>query len=349
MIRSIFIALLCFAITACSGTSSPPSGGIYWPTRDWRSSSPEEQGMDGQALEVLLASIKQAGPDLDSLLVIRHGTIVSETYFHGYNQKKIHQQYSITKSFIATLVGIAIDQGLIEDTHRLVMDFFPGAEFKNLDEDKRLMTLEHLLTMTSGLDWEDTDPAFAALYGSEDWVSYIMGLPERTAPGAQFNYCSGCSHLLSAILQSASGMNTQEFAEQTLFTPLGITSYDWETDPAGTPIGGWGLSLTPRDMAKLGYLYLHAGEWEGEQVVSSAWIERATQKLVQAEGELGYGYQWWIYPRFGAYTALGKEGQTIFVVPQEDLIVVTTASSQPNHDAIFDLIENGILPAIQEP
>jgi CubicO group peptidase (beta-lactamase class C family) len=100
-------------------------------------------------------------------------------------------------------------------------------------------------------------------------------------------------------------------------------------------------------MAKLGYLYLHAGEWNGEQVVSSGWIAQATRKHTETDGDLGYGYQWWIYPKYGAYTALGRYGQTIFVVPESDLIVVTTAGSLENHDAIFRLIEDYILPAIQ--
>jgi CubicO group peptidase (beta-lactamase class C family) len=305
--------------------------------------------MDGRVLKDLLASIKRDGPDLDSLLVIRHGNIVSETYYHGYKRGKVHHIFSCTKSFIATLVGIAIDQGIIKDTSLTATDFDPDYAKDYLSADKRQISLEHMLTMKTGLGWNETDSTFDALYRSDDWLTFMYDLPMVAQPGKEFNYCSGCTHLLSAAIRSASGMNTQEFAEQALFTPLGITDYTWETDPAGTSIGGWGLNLTPRDMAKLGYLYLHAGEWDGEQVVSSAWIDRATQKLVEGEGDLGYGYLWWIYPRFGAYAALGRDGQTIFVVPEEDLIVVTTAASQENHDAIFEMIEKFILPAIQEP
>jgi CubicO group peptidase (beta-lactamase class C family) len=208
------------------------------------------------------------------------------------------------------------------------------------------MKLEHLLTMTPGLGWQDEDPVFGELYRSQDWVAYVLNKPMLEQPGTRFNYCSGCSHVLSAVLQQAAHTNTRDFAQKFLFGPLGITNYQWEADSKGIPIGGWGLQLTPRDMAKLGYLYLHQGEWDGQAIVASQWIEKATQKHVEAEDELGYGYQWWINPRLGAYMALGRYGQTIYVVPEADLIVVTTAGLE-NHDEIFRLIEAYILPAIQ--
>jgi CubicO group peptidase (beta-lactamase class C family) len=208
------------------------------------------------------------------------------------------------------------------------------------------MKLEHLLTMTTGLAWEDEDPVFGEMYRSQDWVAYVMNKSMVEQPGSRFNYCSGCSHVLSAIIQQATRTNTRDFAQEALFDPLGITSYRWEVDPNGIPIGGWGLDMTPRDMARLGYLYLHQGEWNGQQIVSAQWVEKATQKHIDTDDELDYGYQWWINPRLGAYMALGREGQTIFVVPEEDMIIVTTAGLE-NHDEIFRLIETYILPAIQ--
>jgi CubicO group peptidase (beta-lactamase class C family) len=151
--------------------------------------------------------------------------------------------------------------------------------------------------------------------------------------------------VLSAIVQQATGENLRDFLQKNLFKPLGIEKYTWEDDTQGVSIGGWGLSLTPRDMAKLGYLYLHKGQWEGQQVVSSKWVETATQKQVTTEGEDGYGYQWWILPSVGGYAALGRYGQTIFVAPEQDLIVVTTAEVQ-DHDEIFRLIQDYILKAV---
>ena len=141
-------------------------------------------------------------------------------------------------------------------------------------------------------------------------------------------------------------MNTRDFAEQDLFKPLGISNVYWETDAAGIPIGGWGLRLTPRDMAKLGYLYLRDGMWDGKQIVSAEWVERATRKLTGTDSDLGYGYQWWTYPTLEAYTALGRYGQTIFVIPQLDMVIVTTAETD-DHTPIFELIEDYVFPAAQ--
>lgn len=319
----------------------------YWPTQGWRTAAAEAQGMDAVKLAAALDAVKQSGLNLHSLLVIRNGTIVSETYFGAYNQETRHELYSCTKSFVATLVGIAIDRGKISGVARPVKEFFPGRTFKNWDTGKQALTLEHLLTMTAGLAWVEGDPAYRELYLSRDWVQFMLDKPMVAPPGSRFNYCSGCSHVLSAIVQGQTGMNTRKFAEQELFGLLGITNLDWSTDSAGIPIGGWGLQLTPRDMAKLGYLYLHRGLWDGRQVVSAAWVQAATTSHTGADGPLGYGYQWWVYPRFGAYTALGRDGQTIFVVPDLDLVVVTTAATS-GHDAIFQLIEQYIVPAAQK-
>jgi CubicO group peptidase (beta-lactamase class C family) len=339
------------ATVAVSSSNVPtlkPATDVYWPTKAWRASTPEEQGMDSQKLAQMLAAIQEQRLSLHSLLVIRNGYIVSETYFPPYRQDTTHELYSCTKSFISTLIGIALDKAFIDRVDHRIVDFFPGRTFANLDPQKAAMTLEDVLTMRSGLDWQEGDPAYVAMYRSADWVKYVLDKPMAASPGSQFNYCSGCSHLLSAILQKATGMNTRDFAKQYLFKPLGISNFKWETDSAGIPIGGWGLQLTPRDMAKLGYLYLRGGQWDGRQIVSSAWVEDATQKHTDTDGDLGYGYQWWTVPSLAAYTALGRYGQTIFVVPAEDLVIVTTAQME-DHTEIFKIIGGYILPAVQKP
>jgi CubicO group peptidase (beta-lactamase class C family) len=284
---------------------------------------------------------------LHSLLVIRHGVIVSETYFASYKASTLHELYSVTKSFTATLVGIALDQDYLPDVDQRVVDYFPELTFSNMDERKEAMTVKDLLTMTSGLDWQEGDPTYRAMYMSPNWVQFVLDLPMKTEPGDEFLYCSGCSHVLSAIVQQATGDNLSDFAQKNLFKPLGIQNVRWENGSQGVSIGGWGLSLAPRDMAKLGYLYLHEGQWDGKQVISADWVRAATSKQVTTEAEDGYGYQWWVLPSQGGYAALGLYGQTVFVAPEQDLIVVTTAQ-EPDHDRIFQLIQEYILRAVKE-
>ena len=356
-----FLGLLCIfaaVLVGCAAPSTPaaqaqvPEGTQSvrgpWPTAGWTTSSPEEQGMDPQKLAEMLDTIQQKKLRLDSLLIVRHGYLVLEQYYGSYQQDTRHELYSCTKSFISTLVGIALDQGLLSGTDQPVLEFFYGRTFANPDPRKNAMTLEDLLTMRSGLDWLEDDSTYQAMYLSPDWVKYVLDLPMAQAPGSNFLYCSGCSHVLSAILQKAAGMGTLDFARRNLFEPLGITNLRWDTDRAGIPIGGWGLQITPRDMAKLGYLYLRGGQWDGRQIVSPAWVERATQSQTSTGGNLGYGYQWWIYPSLGGYTALGRYGQTIFVIPGSDLVIVTTATLD-GHDEIFRLIEDYIVPAVKGP
>ena len=354
------VALLCLLNVILAGCSSSPTTALptngstltpaidtYWPTEAWRTSAPEEQGMDSQKLAEMLSTIQGQHLNLHSLLIIRNGYLVSETYFGVYQQDTRHELYSCTKSFVSTLIGIAIDKGYIDRTDRRVVDFFPERTFSYLDEQKEAMTLEDLLTMRSGLDWQEGDPVYGAMYRSPDWVQFVLDEPMAQPPGSSFNYCSGCSHVLSAILQETTGMNPRDFAELYLFQPLGISDIRWDTDAVGIPIGGWGLQMTPRDMAKLGYLYLQDGQWDGEQIVSVRWVENATRKHTETDGALGYGYQWWTYPSLGGYTALGRYGQTIFVIPEADLVVVTTAQME-DHDEVFQLIEQYILPAAEQ-
>jgi CubicO group peptidase (beta-lactamase class C family) len=329
-----------------TATRTEPAGGAYWPTADWRSASPAEEGMDAAKLAEMQAAIQQKGLGLHSLLIVRHGYLVSETYYAGYQRGTKHELYSCTKSFVSTLVGMALDKGKIRGLEQKVVDFFPEERFANLTAEKQAMTLEDALTMRTGLDWQEEDAAYRDLYVSADWVKYMLDRPMAQAPGTHFNYCSGCSHLLSAIVQQSTGMQTLDFAQKYLFEPLGIQDLTWDTDSRGTPIGGWGLQLTPREMAKLGYLFLHQGQWDGKQVVSAGWVETATKPHTPGDGSLGYGYQWWTYPALEGYTALGRYGQTIFVVPGSDLVIVTTAQME-DHDEIFKLIEEYIVPAAQ--
>ena len=251
-----FLALLCILNMILAGCSSSPSPversqdlsatsttSTYWPTEAWRTSPPEEQGMDSQKLAQMLVAIQQQHLNLHSLLVIRNGYLVSETYFGPYQQDTRHELYSCTKSFISTLIGIAMDKAYIDRTDHRIVDFFPERTFANLDRQKADMTLEDVLTMRTGLDWQEGDPAYRAMYQSPDWVKFMLDKPMAVPPGSRFNYCSGCSHLLSAIVQQTTGMNTRDFAEQYLFKPLGITNVDGIPMPRGFPSAAGDCSL----------------------------------------------------------------------------------------------------------
>lgn len=318
----------------------------YWPTNAWRRATPEEQGLDPAILGQMLISIADQQLNIDSLLVVRNGYIVLEKYYPLYEQDTLHELYSVTKSIVSTLVGIAIEEGYINSVDDPVMNYFPGKSVQNDSTQKHSLTIKNLLTMSSGLEWD-----FDEMVSNPDWVQYTLDQPIYIEPGKEFSYNSGNAQVLSAILQDASGMDTRTFAQQYLFDPLGIDHYRWQRDITGIPKGGWGMAMTPRDMAKLGYLYLRNGVWDGKQIVPAAWVAASTQRYVQVQEplepwDLYLGYMWWIHEN-GIYAAQGMKGQFIYVIPDLDIVVVITADIPDSryHEPQL-LIRNYIIPAV---
>ena len=266
--RLFIFTLAVFCLSTGAGFGSIDVTGRGWPV-----SSPEEQGMDSQMLAGMVDEINERKMKVHSLLVIRNGYLVSETYFDDFQPDTRHHLQSVTKSFISTLIGIAIDQGYLTGADQRVIDLFLESAIANLDNQKQDMTLEDLLTMRSGLDCQEGDIDYQAITKSPDGAKYMLDKPMIETPGSRWNYCSGGYHVLSAIIQQSTGKNALDFAEQNLFKPLGISNVVWPADKAGNSTGGWGLQLTPRDMAKLGYLYLRGGQWDGQQIVSSEWAK----------------------------------------------------------------------------
>ena len=318
--------------------------GAYWPTNGWRTSTPEEQGMDSKKLADMVVEINARNMKIHSLLVIRNGYLVSENYFNGYKADDRHEIASVVKSFIGTLAGIALYKGYIAGTDQRVVDFFSDRSIKALDKRKEAMTVEDLLTMTSGLDYAEA-ANYDAAQQNPDVVQYMLDLPMVREPGAKWVYCTGCSYLLSDIVRRTSGMGALDFAEQYLLKPLGITDFRWSGAATKDPPGVYGMHLRPRDMAKLGYLYLRKGQWDGQQIVSSEWVQRATQKRtdVDADPHFGYGYHWFTVPAMEGYAALGGGGQIILVIPKSDLVILAPANTE---ESIFELIEKYILPSL---
>ena len=325
----------------------------YWPTQGWRSASPESQGMDSEYLLKMMETIWEQEIGVNSVLIIRNGHIVLEANGYAYHRDDLRNIRSCTKSVASALIGIAIDKGYIQSVHQPVLDFFPDRKAKRLNANKKAMTLENVLTMTTGLKCRDSHryqwDGLTRMRKHRDWVKYMIDLPMSEKPGTHFEYCNGASFLLSAMLQNQTGMNALSFAEKNLFAPLGISNIKWPSNPRGITIGWGQLKMRPRDMAKFGYLYMNDGLWNGKQIISSQWIKESTQKHTIATGLTGYGYQWWII-NDDIYTAIGYEGQFIIVAPKEKLVTVFT-SSLP-FKAMYTpvgLLGAYILPAVRSP
>jgi len=346
--RQLFLLCLAVVLVAgCAGaTPNPPD---YWPTEGWRTSTPEEQGMDSAVLADMLEAIQEGGYGIEGVTVIRHGYIVADVTVHPFKPGAKHIVYSCTKSVVSALIGIAIDKGYIEGVDQPVLSFFPERIAANLDPDKEAMTLEHVLTMSTGLECRDSYlyrwRGLDQMEESEDWVQFMLDLPMAEEPGTRFEYCNGASFLLSAIVQQTTGMNALAFGREHFFGPLGITDVDWSSNPQGITIGWSRLHMTPHDMAKIGYLYLHGGQWDGEQVVSAGWVKASTRKHISATLQDGYGYQWWIADG-GVYMALGYAGQYIVVVPNKDMVVVFVSDlSESDFYLPQRLLDDFIIPA----
>jgi CubicO group peptidase (beta-lactamase class C family) len=325
--------------TATRGVAS------YWPTEGWRKAVPAAHDVDEARLKAMTDYVKLKGLDIKGIVVIRDGYLVFEHYGPGQGPDSRAEVFSVTKSFASTLIGIAQRRGLLGGLDEPVMELLPG-EYANMDAAKAGITLEDALTMRAGLAWQEDDATIRDFYMSADPVKFILDLPLEAEPGTDFNYCSGCSHLLTAIVGRVSGMPPQQFAEKELFEPLGIEGAQWLADRNGMALGGWGLQLSAREMAKLGYLYLRGGTWDGQEIVTPGWVALATTAQTPSDGPSAYGYQWWTHSEYPAYMALGRAGQIVYVRPDKDLVVAMRAQL-PNHDAIFYLIETYIEPATE--
>jgi CubicO group peptidase (beta-lactamase class C family) len=313
----------------------------------------------------MLHYIDEESIAIDSVIVIRHGYIVLEEYpTSTYDVNRSHLWYSVTKGFTSALVGIAIDNGYIDNVSQKVLSFFPDRNITNWDERKESITLEHLLTMHSGIFWDESPEIywdeFCNIYYISpesgiyhlifgDGTQYVLELDMVSEPGEEFRYSEGVSHLLSAIVQQTTGLTALEFAHEHLFGPLGITEVWWQSDATGVTNGAFNLSIRSRDAAKFGYLFLNNGTWDSEQIISLDWVKISTSTFIEFNAELGYGYQWWTNPAFDYYYAAGLFAQFIFVVPSQDLVVVFSSSIAEEYTWPNEmLLQDYILTAIQE-
>src|SRR5229473_3453739 len=363
-----------------------------WPTHGWAKAAPASVGVDAKVLAGLDADLASGKyPLVDSFAVFRCGSAIFErTYSHDYGKiyakeaktvgplnahltgpynyfdpawhpyyhgTDLHTMQSVSKTVSSVIMGIAITRGDFKaglDTP--LLKYFDVAKVKNVDDRKRRITLRHVLTMTTGLDWNEEvaydDPKNDAdlMEATDDWVQYVIDKPMAQEPGKVFNYSSGVSALLAFIFQKETGQDIEKYGEKYLFTPLGMDHY-WKRSPMGVVDTEGGLFLRTTDLAKIGYLYLHDGTWEGQQIVSTDWVKQSLAPFIEAEEGFKYGFKWWLLPRTDrtgyVWMARGFGGQRLMVFPDENLIVVFTGWEILKDPAGDRELVNRILPAVR--
>lgn len=284
--------------------------------------------MDSASLARLIENV--GAYKQDSLMIIRHGKIVAEAYYAPYIAGISHDLRSVTKSVVVgTLTAIQLQKRSLDSVDHPVMDLFSDKQIQNVDDRKKAMTVQSLLDMTSGIEWVEKaytpDETIMRMYQSPDRTAFVLNQPMAGAPGANFNYNGGNPYLLSALINKKSGQNALDFARKELFEPLGIKSAKWgPVDAQGVTDGEAGLFLSPRDMARIGYLYLHNGMWNGNQIIPPSWVERTKAGGVTATFGFHYANLWWSIPEKGAYMARGRHSQLILVLPKLDVVAVMT-------------------------
>lgn len=295
---------------------------------EWRVASPESQGLDPARLA---RGVERVG-DLSgarSLLVVRNGRIVAERSFAGSDlNQRPHDIKSASKSLLSALVGIALERGWIGGLDSTVGELLPGYA-EALPPEKRRIALADVLAMSSGLGTTSFEH-YGAWVATGDWTRAALARPLEAEPGTQFAYSTGNSHLVSAILTEATGRSTLELAREHLLEPVGITVHSWQRSPEGYYFGGNSLRTTPRDLARLGQLYLQEGRWNGRQVVPADWVRRSTTRHAEGWPDRygAYGYLWWLPPDdpWESYAAVGYGGQLLYVVPELDMLLVMTST-----------------------
>ncbi|MCA9495175.1 MAG: beta-lactamase family protein [Myxococcales bacterium] len=311
---------------------------------DWPVSTPAAEGLDPDRVDRLFCDAARE-ETLFGLLVARHGKLVAESYFHEGSIDQLSSRASVTKSYTSALVGQAIDEGCLSGTDAKMMDFFPELDGDITDPRKRQITVGDLLEMRSGYPWEETDPAWWDAVLSGDYVRHIVDFPLTEDPGTVHQYSNLSAHWLGVIVARACGTDLALFADEHLFQPTDTEIGEWLQDADGYTMGAFNLSVTARDMARFGQLYLDDGAWDGQQVLSSSWVDRSLAVRSEPTGALtpgpvlkdwGYGYLWWS-ARAGDHRvdfAWGHGGNFVFLVRDLDLSVVVTAD--PFLDDHFD-------------
>jgi CubicO group peptidase (beta-lactamase class C family) len=327
----------------------------YFPTDQWNAQNAGQLNMDESVLMRLNTAIPKHYGNINGIVVLRDGYIAYENYFNDCGSTDPHHVASATKSVLSALIGIAIEAGYIKSADEKVMDFFPEYPAGNGQQG---ITIHNLLTMTVPYDF-DAEP-FEKLCGSQNWANCALVMMGKNGRVGDFKYSTTGAHLLSIILTRSTGRSARDFANEFLFSPIGmreIPDYQmagygyedlfgglvkgWVKDPQGNSTGGWGLTLTPRDMARFGLLYLNGGLWDGRPIVSQRWI----QKSLMAHTK-GYGYLWWLLD--DAYAAIGDGGNIICCIPNQQMVVAIASQFMMNAPDRWTFIKEYIVPAVKD-
>jgi CubicO group peptidase (beta-lactamase class C family) len=319
----------------------------------------DKTGLDKALLSEMMQKIVDGTlPNVHSVLIIKDGKLVFEEYFYEYNKAKLHELRSATKSFVSALTGIAIDKGFIKSKDETVLSFFPEYTFKNLTEDKRLISIKNLLTNQSGLDCDVSNPKSegneTTMNNSADWIQFTLDLPMIDVPGGNGMYCSGNPITLGRIIEKATKMPLPDFARQTLFKDIVIKNFIWNFKPdASSSETFCQIYLSPRDMGKLGLLYLNQGLWNGKQVISKDWVQESLTKQSVVQG-VNYGYLWWLKyldvngVRYNGKAAQGNGGQKIYIWEQQNMVTIITGGNYNSQSPSDEIIQKYILAAFNK-
>jgi CubicO group peptidase (beta-lactamase class C family) len=254
--------------------------------------------------------------------------------FHPFFKgREVHSLQSVTKSIAATVIGVALARGQLGTLDRPFLEFFKDKNLSKVDPRLRRSTLRDLLTMRSGIEWHEQDRPLddrnttIQLERSKDWIQFTLDQPMDSDPGTKWAYNSGGSHLQAGIIRSATGRHIDDYAREFLFEPLGIKDWYWKKSPTGFPDSEGGLYLRAEDLAKIGYLYLHDGVWNGRRILPEGWVKDATSPHARVNATWNYGFQWWLTTRNGAdvWAGRGFGGQLLFVIPSRQTVAVINA------------------------
>lgn len=382
------LLIIAFLLAVSCTPDKQKQNEFTWPGEAWETSTPEAEGIDPAVVAAIHTDITQGKYGLmDEFVLIRHGKIVADYHYkqnydsivlhydttnHMFNYDhpawhpyykgtRLHSLQSVTKSVTSVALGIAIDEGLIKGVDVNPMETFTDYTVDQSDPKRKAMKLEDLLTMRSGIDWnemisyESGENSCIIMEGSENWVQYVLGRPMREDPGTVWDYNSGVSVLLGKLVGIASGKRVDAYTDEKLFKPLGIKNYFWKTTPMNEVDTEGGLYLSSHDLARIGYLYLRNGKWGDKQIVSSNWVEQSTKPTIpditpnDDKRNIGYGYQWWI-PHTDPFIFAGNGygGQFVMVAPAYDLVVVFNGWDIHDNDvplSSYNALKDRIIPA----